>query len=146
MNDWQRTFLQKLETAKKQWLHKFERFAEDTVEPAFAVFEDFTAGNGFRVTASPCEPGTRIYKFAVTENGYVMITFRMHGLEEVEASSAMFVPGLGGREPTVRRTTLCEATSAWVEAEFQSGLDGFVDLFGEAGTAAAPPDDLLVPA
>ena len=146
MNEWQRTFLQKLESAKRQWLHKFEQFATDIVEPVFLLNEEFTSTHGFRVSRQPCEPGHRIYKFAITENGYLLITLRMRGLEEVEVSTEVFVPGLGGREPAVKRTTICEATEPWVEAQFQAGLDRFIALFGEAGATAADHAETLVPA
>ena len=146
MNDWQQVFLQKLETAKKQWQHKFELFAADIVDAVFATFEGFTTSHGFRVTQAPCEPGHRIYKFAVTENGYVLISFRMRGLEEVEACCEVFVPGLGGTEPAPKHTMLCDATQSWVEAQFQTCLDDFIALFGEAGAAAASHAEALVSA
>ena len=142
MNEWQRNFLHKLESAKKQWLHKFEEFAADFVEPAFLAFEEFAAGNGFRVTQQPCEPGHRIYKFALTENGYLLLTFRMRGLEEVEVRSELFMPGLGGMEPSTSYNGLCEAGEAWVEAQFQNNLDRFITHFGEAG-AANRTDELV---
>ncbi len=136
MNDWQLNFLQKLESAKKQWLHKFEQFALNCVEPVFAGFENFTTGNGFRVTQSPCEPGLRIYKFSVTENGYVLVSFRMRGLEEVEACCEVFAPGLSGNGTAPQHTQLSEATQGWAETQFQCALDEFIIQFGEAGSAA----------
>ncbi|MCP4249614.1 MAG: hypothetical protein GY778_21445, partial [bacterium] len=92
MNDWKRGFLQKLETAKKQWQHRFESFASQHLDPVFGEFDEFATGSGFCVSSPDCETGTRLYKFALTENGYVVITFRMQGLEEAEASCDSFVP------------------------------------------------------
>ena len=133
MNEWQRTFLQKLEAAKKQWTHRFEQFAADTIEPVFLTFQEFCSANGFRVSQPPCEPGHRIYKFALTENGYLMMTFRMCGLEELEVHSEAFVPGLGSMDPIDQLVSLCDATEHWVEARFQGSLDQFIADFAEAG-------------
>ena len=137
MNEWQRAFLQKLETAKKQWLHRFEQFAADFLEPTFEHFSEFTGSHGFSVMTPPCEPGNRLYKFSLTENGYVLLTFRMLGLEEVEARSDIFLPGVGSLEPVTNHANLCDAGPAWLEQQFQGGLERFIIAFGEAGSSSA---------
>jgi len=143
MNDWQRTFLQKLETAKKQWLHRFEQFAVDFVEPVFAGLDEFATSSGFHVSSPDCEPGTRIYKFALTENGYLLIMFRMQGLEGVEVCCESSVPGAAAKVST-QQVNLGDATENWVEQRFQSGLDRFVTSFAEAGADAKNADEALV--
>ncbi|MCH7812759.1 MAG: hypothetical protein IID40_01940 [Planctomycetes bacterium] len=144
MNDWQRGFLQKLETAKKQWLHRFEHFATEHLEPVFCEFDEFATGSGFGVSTPDCETGTRLYKFALTENGYVMITFRTRGLEEAEACCESFVPGVGALEPTTRRINLCDASDVWAKQQFQNALDRFVTAFAEAGVGAEESAEALV--
>ena len=144
MNEWQRSFLQKLETAKKQWLHRFEQCAVAHVEPVFCTFDEFAANNGFRVTTPHCEPGTRLYKFALTENGYLLVTFRMKGLEEMEVCCESFVPGVGAVEPVTRQVSMSDANEVWVEQQFQLVLDRFVAAFAEAGTAVDDPSEVLV--
>ncbi len=146
MNDWQRTFLQKLDTAKKQWLHKFERFASDFVEPAFDEFAEFTANHGFRVATPNSEPGTRLYKFGLTENGYVLVTFRMRSLEEVEVCSEVFVPSVGAFEPYTTHASFQDATASWTRKQFQNSLERFVTSFGEAGSIEADRTEELVTA
>ncbi len=133
MTDWQRTFLKKFEQAKKHWLLKFEEFANEVVEPTVRALEEFTTAHGFHVARPPCDPGHRIFKFGLTENGYVLVSVRMRGLEEVEVRAEVFVPGLGGRESSAYHTLLCDADQAWVENRFQECLDVFITLFGEAG-------------
>ncbi|MHC4065877.1 MAG: hypothetical protein ACYSUI_15460 [Planctomycetota bacterium] len=144
MNDWQRSFLQKLDTAKKQWQHRFEQFVSDYVEPVFHEFDDFSAKNGFHVSSPDCESGVRLYKFALTENGYLLVTFRMQGMEEVEVACDSFVPGVGGVEPSSKHIALCDANELWVQQQFQNGLDRFVTAFAEAGAAAEDPNEVLV--
>ena len=144
MKDWHRTFLHKLESAKKQWLHRFERFATEHLEPAFEEFAEFTTNNGFYVSTPDCEAGTRRYKFALTENGYALVTFQMKGLEQVEAAIEAFVPGQGAMDPAGRCTDLQQAGRSWVETQFQDGLDCFLTVFAEAGATDADRTEELV--
>lgn len=136
MNEWQRTFLKKLESAKRQWLHRFEQFACEFIEPVFLAFEEFAVGCGFQVIHPEAEPGHRIFKFALTENGYLLVTFRMGGLEEIEVSTECFVPGAGSAAAQTQSANLCDAGQSWTEAQFQSALDRFITQFGQAGAAA----------
>ena len=135
MNDWQRSFLPKLETAKKQWLHKFEQFAAKHLEPVFHEFDEFATTHGFSVTAPPCEPGTRLFKFGLTENGYTLITYRVSGLESVEAFAEVFVPGSEDVEPVSDEANICEADQRWVRQQFEQALDHFIVAFSAAGVA-----------
>ena len=146
MKDWQQNFLQKLEGAKKQWLHRFERFATDHLEPAFDEYADFATSNGFRVSTPDCEDGMRRYKFALTENGYVLLTFQMKGLEQVEVCIEAAVPGQGAADSADRRTELHLAGPSWAETQFQDALDSFLTAFAEAGANDAERAEELVTA
>ena len=145
MNDWQNSFLQKLAAAKKQWLHRFEELADDCLQPLFEEFERFTAAQGFNVQASQCEPGTRLYKFGLTENGYLLLTFRMLGLHAVVARTELFVPGQELARPEDLQRELSDVDEKWTRQCFESALDRFVSAFGAAGaSAAAEADELLI--
>ena len=144
MNDWQRSFLQKLEAAKKQWLHKFEDVVAECLEPAFSEFDQFATPQGFTVSAPACEPGTRLFKFGLTENGYVLITFRMRGLETVEACTEVFVPGPEEVEPVSAEANLCNVDGPWTRQRFEQALDRFIVSFSTAGAADAERVDELV--
>ena len=139
MNDWQRSFLPKLETARKQWLHKFEDFAAEHIEPAFCEFDQFATTNGFTVSAPQCQPGTRLFKFGLTENGYTMITFHMHGLEKVEECAEVYVPGPEEVGPVYSQSILGEADERWVRRQFEQALERFIVAFGAAGQPAPGP-------
>jgi hypothetical protein len=145
MNDWQSLFLQKLAAAKKQWLHRFQKFAADCLEPLFEEFERFASAQGFSVQASPCEPGTRLYKFGLTENGYLLLTFHMRGLHVVAARTEVFVPGQETAKPEDRQRELSDIDELWARQCFESALDSFVVAFGAAGASAAgQTDELLI--
>ena len=132
MNDWQRSFLGKLESAKKNWQHRFENLANEFLEPVFERYAEFTRGHGFSVSAPDCEPGTRLYKFGLTENGYVLLTFRMRGLDGVGFTAEYLVSGPERVESTQAETQVADAQDAWFQKLFERSLDRFVVAFGEA--------------
>ena len=135
MNDWQRKFLKKLESAKQQWAHQFEDFATQVVDPVFGRFAEFANAGGFTVSRPDCAEGNRIFKFALTENGYLLLMFSMKGLDEVQSCAELFIPGQGSFEPVGDHTHLCDANELWIETQFQNALDLFVTQFGEAGAS-----------
>jgi hypothetical protein len=98
MDKWQRSFLGKLESARQHWVGRFDAVAEDHLTPVFEEFEAFTTANGFRVSAPECSDPARHFKFELTENGYVLLTFRLHGLERVAAFAEVVVPGTRPQE------------------------------------------------
>ena len=132
MKEWQRSFLGKLESAKQHWQHLFENLASESLEPVFGQFSEFTRANGFSVSAPDCEPGTRLFKFGLTENGYVLLTFRMRGLDGVAFTAEYFVPGPESVEPTQAEVNLTDAHENWFQKQFERTLDRFVVAFGEA--------------
>lgn len=134
MQDWQQSFLQKLESAKRNWMHQFEDFAADHIEGVFCEFDDFVGKHGFNSAAPQCEAGTRLFKFELTENGYVMVAFRMRGLDRVEATAEFFVPGPGKPESMTSHMKMADAKAAWVRSQFEQALDRFVEAFGAAGS------------
>ena len=137
MNDWQRSFQRRLEVAKKHWLHRFEEMASEHIEPVFGEFEKFTTGQGLNTTEPSCEPGTRLFKFGLTENGYLLLTFRMSRLDAIEAFAETVLPGADGPQSTSEQVSICDADRAWAQRCFETALDRFIVAFGEAGTADA---------
>jgi hypothetical protein len=144
MNEWHSAFLRRLESARKQWLQRFEVFASEQIEPVFERYAEFTRQHEFRVSTPDCERGTRLFKFALTENGYVLFTFRMRGLEEVEVCTEVFVPGPEGVEPETDQASVANVDEAWIELLFQSGLDRFIIAFGAASVGDPADSDELI--
>lgn len=137
MDKWQQTFLGRLESVKKHWLNQYERIADEWIAPAFAMFDQFTTTHGFTVSSPDCDAGTRVYKFGLTENGYLLLSFRMHGLERVEAHTEIVVPGNKPVESTTARASLDDVDVDWIKQQFREALDRFVDTFHQATKSAA---------
>lgn len=139
-NEWQKRFLKKLNTVKQAWSQRFDSFADKCVAPAFEEFERFALDNGMEVTTPQCDPPVRLFKFALIENGYALITFRPRGLEGVEALFEVVAPGQEKPQRDGCRTRLSDADRRWVRERFEQGLDALVSQFEAAcGEKAAEP-------
>ena len=145
MNEWQKRFLQRLENARRQWLDRFEEAADDALDPVVARLEAFLSTHGFEVSQHECEPGTRIFRFGLTENGYTLFTCRLKGMERVELRCESFVPGAEALSDDSSQVLLCDADESWFEDRFQAGLDAFMSAFVEAGASSEKPRKQLQP-
>jgi len=137
MDKWQRMFAGKLENVRKHWLERFERTAEELIAPAFAEYDAFTTSRGFTVTAPACDAGARLYKFGLTENGYLMMWLRLRGLEQVETHVEVYVPGSNPLGQTLSRKPIAHINGEWVHEQFRTALDRFVECFDAASRAQA---------
>ncbi len=73
-----------------------------------------------------------MFRFGLTENAYLMMWFRLHGFEAVEAHAEIVVPGSNPVAFVVHRTHLPNADAAWVHSQFCAALDRFVEAFDQA--------------
>lgn len=140
MNEWQRTFLQKLEQGKKKWRKRLEEFLTDRVEPVFAEFEEFAVKNGFEVSAPKCDKSVRLFKFGLTENGYIIFRFGQRGVDRAEARYEAFLPGRDRPACEANHVQIVDADEHWVEHQFQQGLDHLVTEFVECDPRGVQPE------
>jgi hypothetical protein len=145
MNEWQERFVQKLETARSAACDRFEQMADETLAPTFEEFSAFTREHYIRATAPLTKPGIRTYKFAITENAYLLMTFRHVGFEQCDAQAEFFVPGRTALPSTSETVGLSEFDAQSCRRAFQQALDHFleatIDSMGkpkEAVTEAVP--------
>lgn len=139
MDSWQKQFLDKLGRAQSVWLTQFEQSMEEHVKPAFEQLSSFVRENGFKVSTPLHDDGRRSYKFELAENAYMLLIFRFSGLGEFELRSESFAPG---SEPALNKSLVrvADVNRDWSDRQFQSALDGFVDLLsGSKFTKAEPP-------
>ncbi|MBU0638765.1 MAG: hypothetical protein KKB50_07870 [Planctomycetes bacterium] len=141
MDEWKRTFAQKLTRAQNQWVRRFEDVLDDTIAPVFGEITKFVDNHGFQVSTPLCEEGRRSFKFELAENAYLLIIFRSTGVGEFELRSECFVPGC---EPVLDRSVarVPEVDSAWAEKQFQGALDTFVELL--SGSVPEPVQEVVV--
>lgn len=131
MTNWQKRFAKKLETVRTATRDRFEEMADDTLESIYKEFAEFTTRLHVRATAPLSNPGIRTFKFTMTENSYLLMTFRHAGLQ-CESQSEFFVPGHTKFPPTTEVVELCDFNHDWCQNMFEQSLDRFLDMFTDS--------------
>ena len=132
MEEWKKTFVEKLHTAQEKCAQQFEKTLERAVLPVFEQMRSFLRDNDFDVSTPMSERGRRSFKFELAENAYLLVIFRFTGVDEFELRNETFVPG---REPILEKFSgrVADIDRDWTENLFEAGLDRFVERLGEAG-------------
>lgn len=127
MDNWQRTFSDKLSKVQTQWVRQFEEAIEAGVAPVYEDLSAFLREQGIRVSTPLLDEGRRSYKFELSENAYLLMIFRYTGVGEFELRTECFVPG---GEPVLTRNALrlSDVDDDWTRRQFQAALDAFIDL------------------
>jgi hypothetical protein len=134
MNEWQKRFAQKLETVQSVARDRFEQRADDTLTPIFKEFAEFIRQYVVQATTPLTDFGIRTYRFAMSEDIYLLMTFRHMGFEQCEAQVEYFLPGSQSLPPTRETVTLSDVNASWCRNIFQQALDQFLDtLLGAMG-------------
>lgn len=147
MKDWQQTFVRKLNAAQSQYRQAFERAISGQVNGAFEELGEFLGSNGFTLSTPVNEPGRHAFKFELSENAYVLMTFRAHGVGEFELRGETFAPN---HEPAFDRFVgqIAELDREWATQRFQATLNGFVDRLAKSSgpvvIKAEEADELVV--
>lgn len=132
MSKWQERFTQKIGMVKEASCGQFETTAKQCLEPVFEEFREFTAQQGLTATIPVARPGIRTYKFSMTENAYVLMSFRFAGFEHCEMQGEVFVPGADRHKLTPEHVELVNFDVGWVRRMIEQTLDCFIDAFVES--------------
>ncbi len=138
MSKWQERFTQKVSVVKEASCGQFEAIATSTLEPLFEEFRKFTAQQGLAATVPVSRSGYRTYKFTMTENAYVLMSFRFASFEHCEMQGEIFVPGNDRHSLTPEHVELSSFDAGWVRRMFEQTLDSFLDAFVASLSGAAP--------
>jgi hypothetical protein len=144
MDQWERQFTEQMEFLCSQSSSRFDRFAEDTLDSAFLSISDFLERWHYDTTMPPCEARRRAFRFALTENAYVLIWFRFEGFDTLECEYEYSLPGSGRVSGGRSSVSLRSVEPEWVEAQFQSALTSFVTRFIDAGERTSTPQPAMV--
>lgn len=130
MNDWQQRFSRKMETLREQSVRRYQEKMEEVVVPAFERLTEFLTQWHFVASVPQSHPGLHSYKFALTEDGYVLIGFRLTGIDQMDCAYECCLPGQGHIGGDNLRSALTEIDASWADTCFQTALDDFVEKFG----------------
>ncbi len=123
MADWQQSFAKRLGELREGWLRAFDRVSDEDIAPAFRQLEYFLTNNGFSVSTPRTEGEIRSFKFALGEDAYVILYFRLHGPLEVEAANEVFVGGRNDISPSSECVPLQSINASGAQKQFQGSLD-----------------------
>ncbi len=139
MDDWKRTFAEKLGQAQARWAGRLDEVLDNTITPVFKDLDEFLQTNGMSSSMPLHEPGRRSYKFELAEDAYVLLLICSRGMGEVEVTRETFVLG---QRPVIRKTgeRVGALTAEWAEHEFTTALDGFVEQLANATPSEAPAE------
>ena len=132
MNKWQERFSQKIEVIRIASRDRFEQTAIENVLPVFEEFSEFIRIRGLQATAPAPTSGMRTFKFVITENAYVLMTFRMLGLESCEAKAEFLIPNDKKTETLRDHADFRDLSPKWTRQFFEMALDQFVDAYLES--------------
>lgn len=141
MNEWQQNFTSKMHKLRDQVSRKFDVFADETVNPVFEEFSEFAGRCDFRCTTPVSQEGARLFKFGLTEDGYLLTAFRPKGMGEIEFDFECYAPGQGQVESKRSLVTWVDANQEWVRRCFETALDCFVGCFSAQGTAQSRQEE-----
>jgi hypothetical protein len=139
MGDWQQSFAKRLGDLRDGWTRAFTSTVEDDVLPTFRQMDSFLTTNGFTVTTPRTDGTVRSFKFALGEDAYVIVSFRLHGPMEVEATDEVFVAGDRELRPHSECVPIQSINATWAQGRFQAALDRFVEAL--EATATEPVAD-----
>jgi hypothetical protein len=140
VDNWRRSFLNKLHEAQDKRAGQFEDALDQIVVPVFEDLSGFLRDNEFKVSIPLNEPRRRSFKYELAENAYVLIIFRFSGVDQLELCTETFVPG---SEPTLDKSVVrvSDLDSGWAQSLFHNALDRFVERL--AGEKAPDPSEEL---
>jgi len=144
MNQWQQSFAKRVDALRETAVKKFEHLADEVLAGAYEEYAAFTAQHELHPSAPQPQSGTRFYKFALSEDAYVLLFFRARGLDAVECEYECSVPGKGCTNSDKVSTPVAEATRAWVERRFQTALDDLVNQVAAASADENVPELVAV--
>jgi len=129
MSGWQDRFTQKISMVKEASCGQFESMAATCLEPIFEDIRKFTSQQGLTAAVPVARAGIRSYKFAMTENSYVLMTFRFAAFEHCEMQAEIYVPGADPHKLQPEHVELANFDVGWTRRMFEQALDAFVDSF-----------------
>lgn len=146
MNNWQERFAQKMNNVRSAAKSRFAGFARKTLKEVFEQFREFAGKQGLEATAPLARPDVRTFKFAMTENAYLLMTFRVADFNHCDLKAEVSMPNVETTAPFSATVEIIEADREWAQTMFERSLDAFADTCATAFSASgkqAPGVELI---
>lgn len=144
MTEWEKEFSKKMESLHEQSTTSLERFLQEDLQTAYTALSSFLSQWKFQASTPQVQAGRRSFKFALTEDAYVIVTFRLEGVDSLECESEYGLPATGRVSGTRHNSSLRKVDRQWGEACFQKALDGLLVKLGELDARKKSREPVLV--
>jgi len=129
MDKWQQEFSSRVSVLRDHWAQQFEHWASDQLAMVFKDYSDFAARCELHANSAKDQKGVRSFKFALTEDAYVLISFRSTGVESIEFDYECWLPSQGRVAGVKSNVTAHHAERHWIDSCFRLALDDLVNKF-----------------
>jgi hypothetical protein len=140
MSQWKQNFVKRVDTLREAAIKKFETFADGALASVYEEYSEFTSQHEFHCSSPQHQQGSRFYKFALSEDAYVLLYFRARGIDGVECEHECSAPGQGCSESERTSVPSAEAVKNWVERCFQTALDDLLGRVAQSCSVEAAPE------
>jgi hypothetical protein len=128
MGEWEKTFARRLGKLREAWTSEFQRVAEQEIKPAYHELESFLSANGFSVSMPQSSGDLWSFRFALGEDVYTLVSFRLRGTAEVDATTEIVLPGTSDRKSRKTTEDLKRVKLDWAENQFRRALEELVGV------------------
>lgn len=144
MTEWEKEFTRKMESLHEQSTTCLERFLQEDLQGAYSALSSFVAQWRFQTSTPQAQAGRRSFKFALTEEAYVIVTFRMENLDTAVCEWEYGLPAVGRVSGTRCSSSLRKVDRQWGETCFQKALDGLLAKMTELDARKKTREPVLV--
>jgi hypothetical protein len=127
MDKWKQTFAKKMDEFRGQSIASFDRFADKVLEPVFRTISDFVAHWNFQASTPRANAGQRSFRFALTEDCYVLLHFQLGDIDTLEYEYECYLSKRGCITGQRKNMRLNNVNQPWAESCFQTALDDFLE-------------------
>lgn len=126
MGEWEKSFSRRLGKLREAWSTEFQRVAEQEIQPAYGELEQFLNANGFSATQPQANAEMWSFRFSLGEDVYVLVSYKLRGSSDVEATTEIVVPGKDNLKPAKTTEAIHRVTVGWAENVFRQAMDQFL--------------------
>ena len=129
MDKWQQDFSSRVTVLRDRWAKEFDHWAAHQLLPVFKDFAEFSLHCELHATSAKDQKGVRSFKFALTEDAYVLVSFRSTGVDGLEFDYECWLPTQGRVAGVKSNTVGHNAERHWIDSCFRMALDDLVSKF-----------------
>jgi hypothetical protein len=131
VDKWNQQFATRVATLRDEWAEQFETLVGGMLDAMYRELSEFAGRCELEADQPREQKGLRLYKFALSEDAYVLLYFRPKGVARVEFEYECSLPGAGRIEGGKSLTSSQRNQKQWAESCFRLALDDLIGRFAD---------------